>query len=64
MTRLLTAEEIAEQLQCSTDWIYERVRAGTFPAVRYGRLVRFDQQDVDRWIDAQKVNTNGAGPSQ
>ena len=51
MTRLLTAEEIAEQLQCSTDWIY-------------GRLVRFDQQDVDRWIDAQKVNTNGAGPSQ
>jgi excisionase family DNA binding protein len=56
MAALLTAEEIAEQLQCSPDWLYERVRAGTFPAVRCGRLVRFDQEDVDRWVQHQKVN--------
>jgi excisionase family DNA binding protein len=62
MTRLLTADEVARQLQCSTDWIYERVRAGTFPAVRCGRLVRFDQQDVDRWVQLRKVNV-AEGPA-
>ena len=57
MSRLLTAKEVAAQLQASPDWIYEQVRAGSFPAVRCGRLVRFAQEDVDAWIAAHRVNT-------
>jgi len=54
--RLLTAEEVGEQLRVSTDWLYERVRASDFPAVRCGRLVRFSQEDVDAWVKGQRVN--------
>ena len=56
MTRLLTAEEVAEQLQVSPSWIYEHVQVGQFPAVRCGRLVRFDQADVDAWVRGHRVN--------
>ncbi len=56
MSRLLTAEEVAGQMQVGTDWLYERVRSGEFPAVRCGRLVRFVQEDVDAWIRGHRVN--------
>jgi excisionase family DNA binding protein len=56
-TRLLTAEEVAQQLQVPTGWVYSQARAGRFPNVRAGRYVRFDQRDVDAWIDQQRKAT-------
>ncbi len=55
--RLLTAEEVCEQMQVGTDWVYDHVRAGDFPAVQCGRLIRFQQEDVDAWIAGHRVNT-------
>lgn len=57
--RLLTAEEVAQQLQVPTTWVYAAARAKRFPAVRAGRYVRFDQRDVDEWIERQR---NGNEP--
>lgn len=53
-TRLLTAEEVAQQLQVPTGWVYAQARAGRFPHVSAGRYVRFDQRDVDAWIERQR----------
>lgn len=55
--RLLTAEEVAQQLQVPTSWVYGQARAGRFPHVKAGRYVRFDQRDVDAWIERQR-NSN------
>jgi excisionase family DNA binding protein len=54
--RLLTAREVAELLNVSTETVLRWARRGDLPAVRMpgttrGRL-RFRPDDVDAWIDA------------
>ena len=58
--RLLTAEEIAEQLGVPKGWPLEQARAGNIPHVRLGRYVRFDEDDVTAWVESLKT---GGGPS-
>lgn len=52
MDKLLTRQDIADRLQCSTRQVH-RLR---LPApVRLGRLVRWRQEDVDAWIAEQRA---------
>jgi len=51
MNELLTAVQVAQQLQLSA----KTVRSGgagtsTLPKVRLGRQIRYRQVDLDRWI--------------
>jgi len=39
MTRLLTAQEVAERLGVTTAWVWAQTRAGRFPHVQLGRYV-------------------------
>ena len=41
MTRLLTAEEVAERLGVTKDWVWAQARAGRIPHVQLGRYRRF-----------------------
>jgi excisionase family DNA binding protein len=60
MARLLTADEVAEQLRVGKSFIYDQARAGQLPHVKVGRYVRFHQDDLDAWVDGQRVaSTNG-----
>lgn len=52
--RLLEAHEVAEILNVPTSWVRSATRAGTLPAVRLGRWVRYDRADLDHWIEEQK----------
>lgn len=52
--RLLTASEVAEQLQVPRSWLYSAARSGTFPCVKVGRYTRFDARDVEAWVDSQR----------
>jgi excisionase family DNA binding protein len=52
--RLLTAEELAERLAVPRTWILESARSGAIPHVRLGRYVRFDEDDVDHWLEQCK----------
>ena len=51
--RLLTAEQLAAQLQVSVrtirTWSYER----RIPSITVGSRVRFRQRDVDAYLDAR-----------
>jgi excisionase family DNA binding protein len=51
---LRTAEEVAERLRVPKTWVYRAAREGHLPSVRCGRYRRFDDRDVDRWIDGQR----------
>ena len=55
MAKLLTADEVCDQIGMSKDWVYGQVRARRFPAVQCGRYYRFKQADVDAWIALNTV---------
>jgi len=50
MDRLLTAEEIAEQLGVTPQWVWAQARAGLIPHVRLGRYRRFRESAVEAWL--------------
>jgi excisionase family DNA binding protein len=52
--RLVDAAEVAERLGVPKSWVLESARAGALPCVRLGRYVRFDGDDVDRWLESCK----------
>ena len=52
--RLLDAKEIAERLGVPESWVREPARSGAMPCVRLGRYVRFDLDDVERWLEECK----------
>lgn len=63
---LRTADEVAARLQVPKSWVYRAAREGQLPSVRCGRYRRFDDRDVDRWIDRSRqltraMNSTAAG---
>jgi excisionase family DNA binding protein len=50
MDRLLTAEEIAQRLGVTTQWVWAQARAGQIPHVRLGRYRRFREPAIEAWI--------------
>ena len=53
--KLLTADQVAEQLGLPTARIYEMSRQGKLPFVRVGKkLVRFERTALDAWIVARR----------
>ena len=50
MTTHLTAEQLAARLQLPKPTVYRLAREGMLPCVRAGRSVRFDADEVARWL--------------
>lgn len=51
--KLIDAGAVAEKLRCSRRHVARLVIAGKMPApVRLGAIVRWDESEVDRWIEA------------
>lgn len=63
MANLLTAEEVAKQLRVPKSWVYNAAREGALPSVRCGRYRRFDDRDIQEWIDRQRRNASANGLS-
>jgi len=55
---LLTAEQVAQQLQVPKTWIYRAARKGGLPSIQCGRYRRFVPADVEAWIDAQRAESS------
>ncbi len=47
---LLPPGKVAEMLGLSKPHVYTLAAAGTIPSIKFGRAVRFDPKDVDRFI--------------
>lgn len=52
--RLLTPKDVAELLQISVRTLERWVAEGKLPAIRLGRLIRFDPDDIRKFIDERK----------
>lgn len=50
MKPLLTAQQVAEVLGVTTDYIYAETRAGRIPHVKLGRYRRYREEAVEAWI--------------
>ena len=57
MKILLTVEELAKYLKIKPDTIYKKVRKGELPAIKLGKLVRFQKDLIDQWISEQATKT-------
>jgi excisionase family DNA binding protein len=49
---LLTATDVARELNVSRSFAYQLLQRGTIPVVRLGRAVRVRPQDLDAFIEA------------
>jgi excisionase family DNA binding protein len=47
---LLTVRAVAQRLGMSPRWVHERVRRHEIPHFRLGRALRFDLEEVRRWL--------------
>lgn len=57
---LLTAEQVAEDLQVPETWVYRAARSGDLPSIQCGRYRRFHAGDLEDWIDNQRGRPEGA----
>ncbi len=55
MSRLLTMDEASEYLGISKLTLYGWVSTRKLAFVKVGRLVKFRQQDLDKWIDQHTI---------
>jgi excisionase family DNA binding protein len=63
MTPLLTAQEVADRLGVSKDWVWAQARAGTIPHVRLGRYRRFRAEAIEAWIVELEASNLGTASS-
>jgi len=59
-TLLMTCAEACRALRVSPRWLWQRTAPrGDIPAIRVGRMVRYDPADLLRWAESHKKG--GAG---
>ncbi len=54
--RLLNIKELSEYLGIPVNTLYCWVSSGKIPKVKLGRLVKFDIQDINQWIENNKLS--------
>lgn len=48
---VMTAEELAEYLSFSKNWVYRKAEAGELPGVKLGNRWRFKKSVIDKWLE-------------
>jgi len=59
MEKLLSVREVAHFLGVDEATVYRKARAGQLPTVRVGRLWRFPQIRLMRWLGRQAAENHG-----
>ena len=50
MSELMSAKEVADYFSIPENTIYKFAAQGKIPALRVGRVWRFDKKTVDKWV--------------
>ncbi|MGA3282611.1 MAG: helix-turn-helix domain-containing protein [Smithella sp.] len=53
--KFLTVAEVSNYLSVKEKTIYARVEVGDLPCYRIGKLIRFNKEEIDAWLDTKKV---------
>jgi putative molybdopterin biosynthesis protein len=54
-SKLLTAEDVAQQLRIKKYTVYELIKRGELPSSKVGKQVRVSQADMDRYLASNKT---------
>ncbi len=54
----LTALEVADLLKITKNTVYELVKRGELPGYKVGKKLRIDKEDVENYINSQKITKN------
>lgn len=57
MSSLLNAKQAAKLLNINVFTLYSLSRRKTIPTIKIGKLVRYDQNDLETWLQEQKIKT-------
>jgi excisionase family DNA binding protein len=63
VTRLMGVSELAAILNVDERHIYRLVAERRIPYIKWGHLLRFDADEVQRWLDANRVEAPTAQPT-
>ena len=55
MTKLLSPQELSEVLSISIETVYAWTSQKRIPYIKMGRLVRFNADEVNKWLERQRV---------
>lgn len=58
----LTALEVADLLKITKNTVYELVKRGELPGYKVGKKLRIDKEDVENYINSQKISKNNKQP--
>jgi len=53
--RLLTIAEVSHYTGFSINTLYSWAARRRIPFIKAGRLIKFDKNEIDRWIDEHKI---------
>jgi excisionase family DNA binding protein len=65
-SRLLTAEEVADVIGKTADYVYALSRRGAIPTITFGRTRRYRREAIEEWLsdlEARQHPANGAKPT-
>jgi len=52
---LIDMKTVSEQLGVTKNTLYSWCCQKKIPYVKIGRLTKFDQKDIDAWVEARKI---------
>lgn len=52
----MTVKEVAERLGISVRTVYSFMERGKIPYYKIGHSVRFDEQEIEAWLEKRKMN--------
>ena len=58
MCKLLTPQQICERYHISKWTLYQWTSKGSIPYLKIRRLVRFDEQEIEKWEKTGSVKVN------
>jgi len=58
MDQLLTLPEVAKQLSVAERTVYQWAQQGKIPAFKIGSSWRFNQSDIDSWIEERRTGSS------
>lgn len=53
--KLLTSDDLCDQLKMKKSTLYQMTCAKKIPHLKIGGFLRFDQDQIDEWLEKQSV---------
>lgn len=57
MSSILNAKQASELLNINLFTLYSLSRRKQIPTIRIGKLVRYDERELEAWIEQKKIKT-------